>query len=77
MAYAQPKTLDTTEVAHGPTFDHKGVVFTACRGVSMISGGFLFGCGISHDSLWGAILGTAVGIAAFLFNEVIIRRAER
>jgi hypothetical protein len=77
MAYAQSRVLTATEVAHGRIFDHKGVVFTACRAFTMISGGFLFGSGISDNSLWGSILGTAVGIAAFAFNEVIIRRTEQ
>ena len=48
-----------------------------CRAFSMISGGFLFGSGVSHNSLWGSILGTAVGIAVFAFNEVTVRRVEQ
>jgi hypothetical protein len=40
----------------------------------MISGGFLFGSGISNNSLLGTILGTVVGIAAFALNEMTVRR---
>ena len=48
-----------------------------CRAFSMISGGFLFGSGVSHNSPWGSILGTAVGVAVFAFNEATVRRVEQ
>jgi hypothetical protein len=48
-----------------------------CRAFSMISGGFLFGSGISHNSLWGSILGTVMGIAVFALNEATVRRVEQ
>lgn len=57
---------------------NEGNIFvTLCRAFSMISGGFLFGSGISHNSLLGSIIGTAAGVGVFVFNEVTVRRVEQ
>jgi len=53
--------------------NQKGLFFTACRGVSIISGGFLFGSNLGVP----ALIGTAVGIIVFAFNEALIRRDAR
>ena len=45
-----------------------------CRGLSIISGGFLLGNGFSHGSILFSFLGTVVGVAAFALNEAFIRR---
>jgi HSP20 family protein len=54
----------------------RSFVVMLCRAFSMLSGGFLFGSSISHNSLWGSIIGTVVGTGAFALTEVTVRRVE-
>jgi hypothetical protein len=76
---ALPVIRDSTSISRRALIQgnfQRSFVVMLCRAFSMISGGFLFGSSISHNSLWGSIIGTVVGIGAFALNEVTVRRVE-
>ncbi len=54
-------------------FNQRSIFVTACRSVSIISGGFLLGSNLG----WSPIVGGGLGIVTFLAIEVGVRRGER
>lgn len=55
------------------TFGQTGLFATACRALSIVSGGFLLGA----NQGWGALVGLGLGVGAFLATEASIRRVRR
>ena len=74
MAHTATKTIDVSEVTvvQRRELKQKSFVFTACRAVSIIAGGWLF---VNDQGLW-QLLGIGLGVVTFLWIETTIRPSK-